>query len=257
MVDVFEEFLMGTDVSERTLAIVGGNHPKPIRDLFEKTFGSLQLDTDSLQPGSEPEGVPDDSVVLLEDGSVVATSPMSRLRNAVLLVNSDLYTTGLSGIDTHEPPEVIAALDEAVYTLRGFPDSTKEKLLLTVMSRYIERRALEVGDGRLDVAFQQISRLNDEYGTKTVYDRLARTDVDVHVYGVPDDPPSDIDGLTVHSGRTPRYQRSWFVVFTPDGDDAEPAALVAVEMGDNIWRSRWTYDPERVETIQREIVTRF
>jgi hypothetical protein len=89
------------------------------------------------------------------------------------------------------------------------------------MSRYIERQALESGAGRLDVAFQQLSRMRGEYGTKRTYERLLRTELDVHVYGVPD------------------------------------TDLVAVENDRNTWRATWTYDRGRVGAIQDHIVEQF
>jgi len=251
MEDTFEEFLAGGGTPDRTLAVLDGDRPEPIQTLFRQAFGSLDVDIERTDGGTAG-----DAVVLVEDDAVVATSPMETLRNAILMVNSDLYTTGTSGIDRYEAPEVLTALDDGVYTLRGFPASTKEKLLLVVMSRYIERRALAVGAGRLDVAFQQLSRIRDEYGTNRIYDRLAETDLDVHVYGVPDAEP-DLDGLTVHAGRDERYRSSWFVVFTPPGHGTEPAALVAVETDPNTWKSRWTYEPAAVDRIRGRICEAF
>jgi hypothetical protein len=251
MADSLEAFLHERGTPERTLAVVDPEQPKPIHDLFVNAFGSLNVGLSADDVGVDA----DDSVVLLEEGDVVATSSIESLRETVLLVNSDLYTTGLSGIDERKAPSVLTELDGAVYTLRGFPASTKEKLLLIVMSRYIERRALEAGEGRLDVAFQQLSRMRGEYGTKRTYERLLRTDLDVHVYGVPDTDLGDIDA-TVHTGRSRRYRRSWFVVFAPP-DGGNPAALVAVETDRNTWRATWTYDRGRVGAIQDHIVERF
>lgn len=258
MVNTFEEFLSETDVPERTLAIVGDNQPEPVRELFHTAFDSLNLhldfDPDTPALDQEQEG----SVVLLENGDVVTTSSVEALRNAVLLVNSDLYTSGLSGIDKYEAPEVLTSLDGDVYTLRGFPGSTKEKLLLVVMSRYIEQRALSVGAGRLDVSFQELSRIEDEYGTKQIYKRLSGMAIDVHLYGIPDSCPKTLDDVTIHTGRSERYQNSWFVVFTPPRDRGEEAAaLVAVETDKNVWRSRWTYSRDHVDSIRRRIIDRF
>lgn len=182
---------------------------------------------------------------------------MRSIRNAVLFVNSDLYTTGLSGIEQYEAPDVLTALDGDIYTLRGFPESTKEKLLLIVMSRYVERRALEVGDGRLDVAFQRLSRIEDEYGTERIYQQLSDAAVDVHAYGVPDSVPDGLDGIRFHTGHTEPYRRSWFVVFSPPGDRIDPAALLAVETDPNVWRSMWTYDSEQVTELRNRIQRAF
>lgn len=63
--------------------------------------------------------------------------------------------------------------------------SNNEKLVLVVLSRYIEKQAFNAGDGTLQTTFQRLARLDDEHGTKRVYDRLSKTDLDVHVYGSP------------------------------------------------------------------------
>jgi len=252
MPDSLSQFFAEADAPDRTLAIVGREHPEPIRDLFADAFGRLDVDLEEVETGSED----DSTAVLMGDDGVVATSPMEKLRNTILLVNADLYTTGLSGVEKYEAPSVLTELDEAVYTLRGFPESTKEKLLLIVMSRFIERRALEAGDGRLDVAFQQLSRIHDEYGTGRIYERLSESDVEVHAYGVPDVDSVGYDGMTIHSGRAERYRRSWFVVYTPP-DGGEHAALVAVETDQNVWRAMWSYDSDRVNAIRRHIIRRF
>lgn len=185
---------------------------------------------------------------------MAAASTLESLQ-AVLLVNVALYRTGLSGIEKYEAPDVLTAMDEMRFTPRGFPASTKEKLLLVVMSRFIEKRALEVGRGRLDDSFQQLSRIEDEYGTETVYERLGDSGIDVHVYGVPNADP-DIDGVDVHAGDAAGYRRSWFVVFRPPPGE-EPAALLAVETGDNEWDALWTYECERVQRPIGTVESRF
>lgn len=250
--DSIESFLTDGDVPQRALAVINRREPEPIQQLFEETFGSLPVDVEELELDEEDENV----VALVEDGEVVATSPLGELQNAVLLVNSDLYRTGLSGIDKYEAPDVLTALDEMVFSLRGFPESNKEKLLLIVMSRFIEGQALSIDGGRLDVAFQELSRIRDEQGTRAVYRRLAESDVETHVYGLPD-ASVDEPGLCVHPGTSEEYQRSWFVVYTPDDSEAESAALLAIETGPNIWKGTWTYDEARVEALQQYIVEAF
>lgn len=245
-------FLKAGDVPERSLVVANREEPEQVQRLFEEAFGSLKVDIEELEVPSEATNV----VVLVENGEVVATSPLKAVQNAVLFVNVDLYKTGLSGIDKYEAPDVITELDEMVFTLRGFPASTKEKLLLVVMSRFIEQRALKVGDGRLDAAFQKLSRIEDEYGTRVVYNRLSETEVDVHVYGIGDSIPQQ-PGITVHADDGELYRRSWFVVFTPDDPNEEPAALLALETDDNTWKAMWTYDPERIERLQQHIIENF
>lgn len=255
MVPAFEPILATEMARDRRLVVVDDDQPGPVFDLFEDAFGGLNVDLDLAE--TDGKSGSEAIVALIEDGEVVATSPMDRVRNAVLLVNGDLYKTGLSGIDKHDAPEVLTELDDRVYSLRGFPASAKEKLLLIVMSRYIERHALEVGAGRLDVAFQKLSRVTDEYGTERVYRRLADSDVSVKAYGVPDvDAPTEpggIEGVDVYPGSADRFRLSWFVVFSPPKPGPDPAALLAVEAESNVWRSIWTYDPKRVAKIRRRI----
>jgi len=249
--DSFRRFLSNQRATERRLLVVNWTGPEALERLLEKTVEPLPVDLERRIDPERGENV----VLLVEDESVVAASTLEDLQRSVLLVNVDLYKTGLSGIESYEAPEVVTALDEMRFTLRGFPASTKEKLLLVVMSRFIEKRALEVGTGRLDVSFQELSRVNDEYGTERVYERLADTDLDVHVYGVPDEEPG-IDGITVHRGDTPGYRHSWFVVFRSPMDE-EPAALLAVETGSNEWDAMWTYDRERVNRLAGTIERSF
>lgn len=242
------------EAPDRSLVVANRTSPEPVQRLFEETFENVPVDVDEV----EDPTADDDVVLLVEDGTVVARSPLQALQNAVLLVNVDLYKTGLSGVDRYEAPEVLTALDETAFTLRGFPASTKEKLLLVVMSRFIERRALETGDGRLDAAFQDLSRLDDEYGTRKIYERLGATAVDVHVYGTPGGAGSVSDGVVVHADDSEPYRRTWFVVHEPPDDAAtDPAALLAVATGGNTWKATWTYDPKRVERIRRVVDATF
>ncbi|QLD85339.1 histidine kinase [Natronomonas halophila] len=250
--DSLRGFLTEDDVPERTLVVLNRQEPEPIQRLFEESFGALAIDIEERDLPDEADNV----VALLEDGTVVATSPLKELQNAVLLVNADLYKTGTSGVDKYEAPDVLTALDEMVFSLRGFPKSNKEKLLLIVMSRFIENRALTADKGRLDVAFQELSRIRDERGTEIVYKRLAENNVETHIYGLPDI-EYDREGLHIHTGTDEEYQRSWFVVYTPEDPNLDPAALLAIETGPNIWDAIWTYDGERVEAIQQYVIENF
>lgn len=159
---------------------------------------------------------------------------------------------------------MLTGLTETEFTVAGFPVSNKGKLLLILMSRFIEQLALVTGNGRLDSTFQRLSRLDDEYGTQTMYERLGDSDVETHVYGIRDDPDA-ITGrdVQVHSNDTEAHRRSWVLAFTPDdgtprsGTEPTHAALVAIEVGPNVWRGIWTYDNARVERIQSYIKQHF
>jgi DICT domain-containing protein len=105
-----------------------------------------------------------------------------------------------------------------------------------MISRYIEQLAWQHETGRLRSSFQRLSRLDDERGTRRVYRTLGETDVDVHVYGVPDWLPPET-----------------FVVFHAEDAAARTAALVAEKVSDNEWEALWTFDDDWVRAVNRYI----
>lgn len=252
-----EEFIDRAPPSEKSLLLFNRTRAEPVVNLLERGLADQPVPVAERQL---PEGQ-EDLVCLLEDGEVVATSPLSHLEEAYLLVNADRYRTGTRQIESGSFPDVLTGLADVEFTVRGYPASAKEKLLLILLSRFIERRALEAGAGTLRSTFQRLSRLDDEYGTRTIYEWLAESDVDTHVYGVHDDPEvvADMD-VTVHAGRDDHYRRSWVVVFRPHADDSGAdghAALVAVQTDSNRWRGTWTFDPARVTRIEDYVSCRF
>lgn len=252
----------------RSLVVVNRTSPRPIQQMLESTFGEQPVAVGE----SVSEDVEDDSVLLVEhsdDGTpqVVASSTFESIQQTILLVNSDLYKTGTSGVEDFELPSVIRELADVTFRLRGYPLSNREKLLMIAISRSIEQQAWRAGCGRLRSSFQRLSRLSDERGTRRVYRMLGNSPVQTHVYGVPDRvPPRDV-GVTVHGGHSTDFRRSWFVVYTPpkpgdtrwrdrtsDGgakgsEPRGPAALLAVETDDKVWEGYWTFDPALVGEI--------
>lgn len=248
------DFIDTVEPSEKTLLLVNRSGPEPLVDLLTRAF---EQQTVTVTERQIPEGT-DDVVCLVENGTVEAMTPLSTLEEAFLLVNADRYRTGTRQVEIGEFPDVLTGLDEVEFTVRGFPYSNKEKLLLILISRFIEHRALTAEVGEFHSTFQRLSRLDDEYGTRQVYEWLAETAVDTHIYGVNDDPDvaANLD-VTVHGGTSEEYRRSWVVTFAPPANMAhaaevpEPAALVALETDANVWRGMWTYDPIRVKRVQR------
>ncbi|MCU4925444.1 histidine kinase [Halobacteria archaeon AArc-dxtr1] len=230
---------------DRRLAVVGDDGPLAamLVDLFGDQLPVALEDADDGLAVDESE----DALVVLDDETIVARSPLSSLYDALLAINSDLFVTGAREVDEVVLPDALAALDDIRFRLRGYPLAHKEKLFLIVVSRWIERRALEAGGGTLRSSFQHLSRIDDEIGTRRVYERLGDADVSVHVYGVGDaDPRPDV---TVHTGTDEEYRRSWFVVFRPDESATDPAALVCLEDEPRVWDGFFTYDRERIAAI--------
>ncbi|MFB6218363.1 MAG: DICT sensory domain-containing protein [Halobacteriaceae archaeon] len=250
-VERLEGVIRDSDTPERSLVVVNRTEADAVQGLLEGAFADQPV---AVAEDRVPDGE-ENLVVLVRDGEVVATSPLSAVMNACLLVNSDLYRTGPSGIDRNRAPAVITRLDETVFDLRGYPASNSEKLLLVVVSRFIEGLALETGAGRLRSSFQRLSRIDRELGTRAVYDRLDDSGVAVHVYGADDwEPPADWE-LAVHTGDHEGYRRSWCVVFVPPG--GRHAALIALERAPNEWRGMWTYDPAKVRRTDEIIAGEF
>lgn len=254
--NTLEDFISEIEPSEKTLLLLNRQGPEPLVELLNRAFEHQSI---SVSERHIPEGI-SDLVCLVDDGEVEALTPLSTLQEAFLMVNVDRYRTGTRQSAIGEFPDVLTGLSDVEFTVRGFPKSNKEKLLLVLISRFIEHRALSHDAGELHSAFQRLSRLDDEYGTQTMYELLAESDVATHVYGTKDDPDTvaNLD-VTVHSGDTEEYRRSWLVVFTPDAPaESRPemdghAALVASETGKNVYRGMWTYDSMKVERIRRYI----
>lgn len=224
--------------------LVNREAPEPVTDLLGNTFTGQSV---TVTEESVPD-LPSDTVALVENGTVVARSPLEELRTTVLFVNSDIYSTGQRELGELDLPDVLVELADTPFRLRGFPMSDTQKLLLVTLSRYVEQLAFEGRSGTLRAAFQRLSRLEDEHGTKRVYRTLAGTDLDVHVYGVPDTVPTGLD-VHVHRGRSREYRKTWVVSYRPATDGGRHAALVAYERSREVWDGCWTFDADRVRDI--------
>jgi hypothetical protein len=242
-------FLDRIDNPDRSLVVLNRQAPDPVQQMLGSLFANQPV---SIEEVEVPEG-DDDVVLLVEDGSIVAQSPLQQLQESILLINSDLFVTGARALEEVELPSVIQRLDDVPFFLRGYPQSHSEKLLLILLSRYIERRAWEREAGTLRASFQQLSRIEDEIGTNQVYRTLDDTPVDVHVYGAPGwEPPRD-STITIHAGYDEDFRDSWFVVYTPPDGDGHIALLALEEEADE-WSGFWTYRQSLVEDVNEYIV---
>jgi len=226
-----------------SLVTINRNHPESVQNLLENAFAAQSVGL--TERSVDVEG--DDVVALRKDGDVVAVSSLDDVMRSFLLVNGDRFRTSTRGFGG-EIPDVLTGLDGTLFDLRGYPESNKEKLLLVLVSRHVERLAYEAGRGTFRSTFQRLSRLEDEHGTRQVYERLAGRTLDVHVYGVPDESPEWLDA-TVHGGTSDEYRNSWCVVFRSPAERDREAAMVAYQQRPNRWRGFWTYDAEKVARI--------
>ncbi len=241
-----EELIDRVQDASATMCVDPAASVAPVRETLDRIFENQPVTVDEADTDQEGD------VVVVRDDRVVASSSIEELLQSILLVNSDIYTTGSRALTETELPDVLKALEETPLRLRGYPESDSEKLLLVTVSRAIERLAYETGAGTIRAGFQRLSRLTDESGTYRVYEQLCATDLDVHAYGSRDVPPPELD-LTVHTGTSRIHRGCWFVVFIPPTAGDRAAGMFAIEREPNRWKGFWTFRPPRVRSIDRAI----
>jgi len=233
------------EASKFSMAVVNESRPEALEGMVRKLFARQPVEVSEKEEGEFDE----DAAVLLRDGEVIATSSLDALSNTILLVNSDLYTTGTVDLEETQLPDVIAELSDTTFDVRGYPESDYEKMPLILISRHIELLSYRNG-GTHRASFQRLSRIEDERGTRNVYRRLGSSETDTHVYGIPDwTPPREL-GVKIHGGYETDHTSAWFVVHA---SEEEAAALVALETASNRWRARWTFDADEVAEIEETV----
>ncbi|KTG09411.1 hypothetical protein AUR64_16675 [Haloprofundus marisrubri] len=137
-------------------------------------------------------------------------------------------------------------LDNAVF-------ASFDRRQMVGVSREIEERAWRTGHGTLRCGFQSTEPLEKQ---RSVYRRLAETELDIHVY-LADNTEPQIDGVTYHVESAAEIGRTWFVVF--DGSTYTEAAcgLVAEEIEDGAFRGFWTYDEPFVDEILSHLTSTY
>jgi len=245
-------FIQRKGSSEWSVQLINPTPSEPIRQMARDIFGGLDIEMTE----TDIEGVANDLFIVMRDDEVIASSPLKTLRETLLLVNSDLYATGTKDLDEIYLPDIVEELTDTVFTLEGYPYSNTEKLVLTLVSRHIEQQAARSQKGTLRTAFQRLSRLDDESGTREVYEKLAQiSGLDVHVYGVGDwTPPSDF-GPKIHTVNNQEIQDHWFVVYASEG--AQDRAMLANKTGPYIWDGYWTTNTEEIQLVNKYITRAF
>jgi len=173
------------------------------------------------------------SVALLHRGDdLLASETVPALRGAI---DIDAGTTDT--FEQRHTSDLLTNLERSVYGA-----SAADKGLLIDVSHSIELLANRTGTGRLHAGFQRLSNLVDDEQAARIYERLAASGVNVHVYGTPDT-ETTVPGVSVHQEDTPEMADSWFVVYDGGGDPDRAAALLAHELGtDNEYDGFWTYE---------------
>jgi len=178
-------------------------------------------------------------VVLRADGEELLAVPIEPLWVAVTTTAEVLQNEPTAGLDSLS---VIEQLETSTFRSQSVPQ-------LVVASRYIERQAERCGDGTLYACFQQLSRVRRDLRTLLYYTVLAKSDLDVHLFGRPDIDLTDTDELIVHETTSDELTSTWLVAYDGDGDDDPKGALVAEEIGPRRYRGFWTFEADRVDSV--------
>lgn len=254
------QFIEEVEGGTRTLTVVDRQSEVLVQGMLDDLFEEQPVD---VVENEGQTGTATDTVVVSRTDGSTASSSMESIQNAILFVNSDTYISGARDLESVDTPEAILGLADTVFTVRGYPDTRKQKFLLIELSRYIEALAWEHGVGEIHSSFQFLSRLRDERGTNEVYRSLGGTDVDVNLYGIADEPvPAEITASVYSDSDDADLRRAWFVVYTHPTDPAEHAALVCYRLpaeddGVGPWKGFWTFDSDRVSAVRDHVVENF
>ncbi|WP_101297734.1 DICT sensory domain-containing protein [Halegenticoccus soli] len=212
---------------ERTLTLFNPPRPSAVAELAEQ-FDAQQV----VVEGGTAVGGPDSFAVLSEGDRALAAIDAPAL-------------LGRGPSDAFR--ELLGYLDRTTF-------SSYDTRQMTATSREIEDRAWRAGVGSLHAGFQTVSALRSQ---RALYERLARTDLDVHAYAVPDAEAPDIAGVTLHLDGSPEIERTWFVVFDGGAVPSDKCALLAEERDDGRFRGVWTYDPDLVDAVLDHLTERY
>jgi hypothetical protein len=246
--DSLESFIQRHGSSDLSGRVINPTGVDAIQTMIGDLFGSLDVSVSEAELDSQT----DDMFLLVDGETVVASTPINTIRETLLMINTDLYRTGTQSLEDVTAPDVLLNLSDTVFQLVGYPQSNTEKLVLTLMARYIERQAWLHEGGVIRASFQRLSRLYNEKGTRRVYERLGELpELDVHAYGIPDlEPPEDLP-VTIHGLDTEELRQSWFVIHHTD--DGDSVGMLALERGPNEWDGYWTFDTDEIEALNRYI----
>ncbi|GAA0654515.1 DICT sensory domain-containing protein [Salarchaeum japonicum] len=225
--------LVGRVESEGRTLTVYDPLDESVVDRLRDYFGPQRVTVTVAE--SRGEHAPANFAVLHEAGDVVAASDLDDV-DSVIAFEAGIVSNPDFERDSY--PAVLEHDDTTTFT-------SFDKRSMIIASREVEVAAYNVGRGELRVGFQSLSKMDDQW---SVYTQLARSGLDVHVYGLPDweRPQRELD-LTFHTDDVREVRESWFVVYDGDGRDSRKLALIASERDDGTFHGFWTYDASIVD----------
>lgn len=199
-----------------------------------------------VRTAEESESTDDDTVALYRGGEVVATDPIE----AVLE-----YIVGETATGEFTDSDVPAVVAEAETEIVGLTDASRRRMLAG--SRQIEKRAWRSRTGTIHAGFQRLSVFADHESTERLYRQLARSGVEVHIYGAPSVSIETEPGLNVHGSTSDPVTSTWFLAYKTAADPQ--AALLAQERRPDRYTGFWTFAPrlagDVLSAIESDLLT--
>lgn len=247
------DYVSAVESADSTLVVA--NRRRTTQPMVELVSGMFDDHPVEVRVDEIPS-VPSDQMVVLRDGSKVASSGIDEFLDSIIFTERDRSADAVRSLREADLPDVLAALEDTRFVLDTSAPSAARRRLFVAISRYIEGLAFESSAGQLRTGFQHLSRMRDEGETAAAYRALGNTDLDVHVYGVPDWTPSSEFDVTVHGGDTPEYRENWFVVYEPPADRSERGmAFLSTRNGTREWHGFWTTSADTVSELSHYIST--
>lgn len=236
-IDSLHALIEAMDEVGYTLVICNYTGEEAALEPLREQFGRLNVD---IKTATLSTSSPTDAAILTRSTEPLAVSSVPDLLSYLRL--GDLEDLDPADLNITRP-DVLAQAQRQQYTVEN-----GGKLAMIRISRLVETRALEAGSGRLHAGFQRLGRVEDEQGTRELYERLARTGVDVHLYGTPGAIPRE-ELYTVHADSSEELAASWFVVYVPETTDGRSGALVSEETEPDRYSGFWTFQPGLVDAV--------
>ncbi|MDS0294556.1 DICT sensory domain-containing protein [Halogeometricum luteum] len=219
------------EASSQTLSIVNYDGSEATKNRIVSYFEPQHV---QVRDGVSAPSLPADFAVLHDDDSFVAAAAVDEIGRHL---SGEAYL-GAGEFGSAERPAILRHVDDRTFT-------SYDRRRMTLASREIESYAYHAGAGEIHAGFQRLSVLRPQ---ARIYERIAESGVDVHVYGAPDaDAPEPV---VAHASEDAEILGSWFVVYEGE-DPGDARALVAVETDADVgeFSGFWTYETETVEAV--------
>ncbi|AQL41922.1 hypothetical protein BV210_03970 [Halorientalis sp. IM1011] len=228
MTESLRAFVDDLSAGRRTVTVYAADPPSDLADRLSEWHVDVRFDR-------LPDGSADGFVTVRQGDRFLGSVPLEAV--------ATLFEPTAGVLDAETPQT--GSLEPLLELLDDTLFQSFERRQLLAATREIEDRAWRHGRGELHAGFQRPEALAAQ---RSVYERLAKSDLDVHVYFDGRWDAAPIPGVTEHTESDGELGRFWFVGFCPD-TQSQACALIAREREPDTYGGFWTYDPDRVERL--------